>query len=140
MGNTHRSVTPPCSLDTPKIEGLVPMNKPRKPSVRYGVYTAEGRPIGIWDLRRQAQPFLPPGLVREVRQIGSIAMWPTVSAEQYRRDKDPKAITSVPRLTKGPIAGVEGRLSLNKPPPSVPKPKGGGRGSPGLKSPRRPCR
>jgi hypothetical protein len=67
------------------------MNK-KTPSVRYGVYTAEGKLLGTWALRSEAQLFLHPGLGREVRQIGLTGAWPTVSAEQYRRDKEPKAI------------------------------------------------
>jgi hypothetical protein len=113
------------------------MSKPKKPGVRYGVYTAEGRLLSTWALRSEAQSFVQPGLGRVVRQIGPMGIWPTVSAEQYRRDKDPKAITSVPRPTKGSTADVEGRPSQNKPPPSGPKPEAGGRGSPGFRSHRR---
>lgn len=54
---------------------------------RYGVYTAEGVLLSVWPTRAQALRFVPPGLGREVRPIGSNALLPTVTGEQYRRDK-----------------------------------------------------
>jgi len=63
------------------------VKKPNTLPVCYGVYTAEGRLLGIWETLGQAQSFLHPGFGREIRQMGPIGIWPTVSAETYRRDK-----------------------------------------------------
>lgn len=58
-----------------------------KVRLRYGVYTAEGGLLSVWQTHAQASSFLHPGLEREVRPIGLKGLLPNIPAKQYERER-----------------------------------------------------